>query len=334
MIAAIYARKSTDQGEVADDQKSVTRQVEHARTYAEAKGWQVDDAHVYVDDGVSGAEFANRPAFVRMMNALTPRPPFQRLVVMDESRLGREQVETSYALKQLVQAGVEVWCYLENRQRTLDSPTDKIMLSLAAFADELEREKARQRTADALQRKARKGYVCGGRVFGYDNHEVRGPDGTRSHVERRVNEEEAAVVRRIFELAAEGLGKKRIAVTLNDEGLPSPSAQQGRPKGWAPSSVGTVLHRELYRGMVVYNQTRKRDTWGQRKGRPKPRPSSEHIRVELPELRIVDEKLWEAVQARLEAARKTYLRHQNGRIWGRPPGGASGKYLQIGRAHV
>jgi DNA invertase Pin-like site-specific DNA recombinase len=61
MIAAVYARKSTEQTGVADDQKSVTRQIEHARAYATAKGWLVDPAHVYVDDGISGAEFANRP---------------------------------------------------------------------------------------------------------------------------------------------------------------------------------------------------------------------------------------------------------------------------------
>ena len=41
--------------------------------------------------------------------------------------------ETAYALKQLVQAGVRVFFYMENRERTLDSPTDKIMLSLTAF---------------------------------------------------------------------------------------------------------------------------------------------------------------------------------------------------------
>ena len=62
----------------------------------------------------------------------------------EESRLGREAIETAYALKQLVQAGVRVFFYLEDRERTLDSPTDKIMLSLTTFADELEREKARQ----------------------------------------------------------------------------------------------------------------------------------------------------------------------------------------------
>jgi DNA invertase Pin-like site-specific DNA recombinase len=72
MIAAIYARKSTEQNNVADEQKSVVRQVEHARQYAPSKGWIVDEAHVYVDDGISGGEFANRPGFLRLMNALKP----------------------------------------------------------------------------------------------------------------------------------------------------------------------------------------------------------------------------------------------------------------------
>jgi DNA invertase Pin-like site-specific DNA recombinase len=70
MIAAIYARKSTEQIGVADDQKSVARQIEHARAYAAARGWTVDEASVFIDDGISGAEFANRPGFLRLMNAL------------------------------------------------------------------------------------------------------------------------------------------------------------------------------------------------------------------------------------------------------------------------
>src|SRR5262245_29846976 len=103
------------------------------------------------------------------MNALKPRPPFQVLVMSEESRLGREAIETAYALKQLVTAGVRVFFYLEDRERTLDSPTDKVMLSLTAFADELERDKTRQRTYDALERKARALHVTGGCVYGYDN---------------------------------------------------------------------------------------------------------------------------------------------------------------------
>lgn len=194
MIAAIYARKSTDQAAVSDEQKSVARQVEHARAFAVARGWTIDEAHVYVDDGISGAEFDRRPAFLRLMNALKPRAPFQVLVMSEESRLGREAIETGYALKQLLSANVHVWFYLDARERTLDSPTDKLLMSVAAFADEVERDKARQRTYDAMSRKAKAGHVTGGRTFGYDNVDVIGPDGRRSHVVRQINDREAAVV--------------------------------------------------------------------------------------------------------------------------------------------
>ena len=172
ITAAVYCRKSTDKSAVADEAKSVTRQKEHATAYAVRHGWTVPEACIFVDDGISGAEFANRPGFVRLMASLKPRPPFQVLIMSEESRLGREAIETAYALKQLIQAGVRVFFYLEDRERTLDSPTDKIKLTLTAFADELEREKARQRTYDAMMRKAKAGYVTGGRVFGYDNVEI------------------------------------------------------------------------------------------------------------------------------------------------------------------
>jgi DNA invertase Pin-like site-specific DNA recombinase len=191
MTAAIYARKSTEQNGTADEQKSIARQVEHAHQYAQRKGWTVDESYVFVDDAISGAEFANRPGFLRLMNALTPRPPFQVLIMSAESRLGREAIETAYALKQLVTAGVRVFFYLEDRERTLDGPTDKIVLSLTAFADELEREKARLRVTDAMCRKARAGHVCGGQPFGYENVQVLGSDGQRSHVARRIVESEA-----------------------------------------------------------------------------------------------------------------------------------------------
>src|SRR5262249_52563828 len=159
-------------------------------------------------------------------------------------------IETAYALKRLIAAGVRVFFYLEDRERTLDSPTDKVLLSLTAFADELEREKARQRVTDTMVRKARAGHVTGGRLFGYDNVEVIGPDGRRSHVERRINDSEAAVIRRIFDLCAAGCGFTRITKTLNAERVPSPRAQRGRPTAWAPSSVREVLFRETYRGQI------------------------------------------------------------------------------------
>jgi site-specific DNA recombinase len=315
MICAIYARKSTEQTGVADEQRSVARQIEHARQYAARKGWTVSDEHVHADDGVSGAEFAARPGFVRLMNALKPRPPFQVLIMSEVSRLGREQIETAYALKQLSTAGVRCFGYLDDCELVMESATDKFLLSAVNFAAELEREKARQRVSDAMLRKARAGHVCGGTCFGYRNVEIAapGPDGRphRQFVRREIEPIEAATVRRIFELCAAGDGLKGITKRLNVEGAPAPRNNRGRPRAWAPSSVREVLYREWYRGLFTWNKTRTRDNWGRKQGKYADRPMSEWIRYESEDLRIVSDELWEAAHSQLSRRRENY------RIWTR-----------------
>jgi DNA invertase Pin-like site-specific DNA recombinase len=323
MSAAIYARKSTEQTGVSEDERSVTRQVDHARAYAERKGWTVAAEHIYVDDGVSGAEFLKRPGLLRLMNALKPRPPFAVLIMSEEARLGREQIETAYVLKQIIDAGVRVFFYLEDRERPLDTALDKVMLSLTNFAAEMEREKARQRTHDAMLRKARALHVTGGRVYGYDNLEVlseeAGPDGRRhrKYVIRRVNPKEAAVVRQIFTWSASGQGLTRIAKTLNAEGIAPPGRHT---RGWAPTAVREILRRELYHGVMVWNRTRKVHRGGTR--RQSKRPPSEWLRLPAPALRIMPEALWQAVEARLRQTGESYVRHaRTGRLGGRRSGG-------------
>src|SRR5262249_234140 len=156
--------------------------------------------------------------------------PFDVLIMSEESRLGREQIETSYVLKQLTDAGVRVFLYLDDRERTLDSAMDKVMLSLANFASAMERDKARHRTYDAMPRKAKALHVTGGKVYGYRN--VR----QGSAVKRAIHEPEAAIVRRIFELYASGTGMLTIAHRLNEEGVKPP-----RARGWAPSGIREML---------------------------------------------------------------------------------------------
>ncbi len=298
MIAAIYARKSTEQTGVSEEEKSVTRQIECARAYAVKRGWTVAEDHVCVDDGISGAEFVKRPGFIRLMNALKPRPPFQVLIMSEESRLGREQIETAYALKQIMDAGVRVFFYLEDRERTLDTAMDKVMLSLTNFAGEMERERAKQRTFDAMLRKAKAGHVTGGKVYGYDNQDVCSSDGRRLHVLRVVNQKEAAVVRRVFEMYAASLGITRIAKRLNGEGVPAP--RQG-PNGWAPSAVREMLHRPLYRGEIQWGEYQKVVRGGTMQRRR--REEKDWVRLEAPDLQIVPPDLWNAVHARLARAK-------------------------------
>ena len=338
MIAAIYARKSNEQNGMADSEKSVARQIEHARRYAVENGWLVDEAYVFEDDAVSGAEFANRPGLVKLLSSVAPhRTPFSILVVSDLDRIGREQIETAYVMKQLDQAGVRTFSYLEQKEIALDSPIATFMMQVSAFAAEIEREKARQRTKDALVHKARAGHVTGGRTFGYDNicltctHPI--PPGALkcckgAHVDRRINEGQAAVVVRIYTLFASGLGLKKIAKQLNSEQAAYPTpfrrvSDKAAPPihGWSTGTVRAILRRELYHGVFIWNKTRKRNKWGKidHDTRTSRRPTADWMRIPMPQLQIVPTELWARVQARRAEEETNALRAANGYMMGRTP---------------
>ncbi len=337
MIAAIYARKSTEQTGVSEDAKSVARQVAHAKVYAEKKGWTVPEELIFVDDGISGAEFGDRrPGLDRLLAQLKPRPPFRVLVISELSRLGRETFGVPALLKALDCAGVSVHCYLDGKAVSLDTPMDKLMIQVNGFSDEHHRVKTAERVHDTMTLKAHAGQVTGGRCFGYQNVDVLAPTPDahgrpiRLYVERRIDEAQAEVVRKMFRRYAEGQGFATIARALNDEGAPCPRPNAGHPTGWAPSSVRQVLLRHIYRGEIVWNQTKKRDKWGQRRQRR--RDESEWLRTPAEHLRIVSEDLWHAVQHRLRDVRASYLRGTGGLLMGRPLNGIESKYLLTGLA--
>ena len=91
---AIYARKSTDDSARTEDNRSTTRQVEHAKQFAKSKGWTVDDQYCYVDDNVSGSEFERRPGFARLLADLPKKgtAPFDVLVMSEDNVRGTSQI--------------------------------------------------------------------------------------------------------------------------------------------------------------------------------------------------------------------------------------------------
>jgi DNA invertase Pin-like site-specific DNA recombinase len=289
MTAAIYARKSTEQKGVADDAKSVTRQIENAKAFAVTRGWTVLDEHIYVDDGKSGAEFERRPGFMRLIASLQPRGPFQVLVVSEQKSLGREQFETGRYIKELAEAGVEIFEYQHGQSLTPRTWMEKVMSAFRSGADEAHVAQSSERVTEAHTRLHRAGHVTGGRVFGYRNEDVfRGVDvhgrPLRSHVERVIDEREAEIVRRIFELYDSGLGLKAIAKQLTREGADPPKPFRRTDglapvAGWAPSTIRSVLTRELYHGEGVWGKTKKKNAWF--KLAPHKRPESEWGIVKL-----------------------------------------------------
>ena len=148
----------------------------------------------------------------------------------------------------------------------------------------------------------RRGLHTGGRCYGYRSR--KDADGTRLEI----YEPEATIVRRIFHLYADGKSLKAVAKKLNAEGVQSPQPQQGRiSRSWCPSTIRTFLRNERYLGKVVWSRKHKvRDPkTGRRvfRGREGELP----IRgADRPELQIVPESLWLAVEERRELVKRVY----------------------------
>lgn len=294
MIAAIYARKSTEQHGRSDEEKSVTRQIENAHAFAATQGWSVAEDHIYADDAVSGADVRKLRAKQRLLDVIrSGAAPFQVLIMQKSDRLSRRDgADALVELKSIAKAGVQVWFYATRSPFAFGDFKSNVTSYLEAEFNAEFRRAIAEKTHEAMVRKAHAGHVTGGRIFGYDNVSVAG----HTHKEYRINEAQAAVVRRIFELCAGGAGLTRIAKMLNAERAVAP----GR-NGWAPSSVRDVLHRPLYRGELVYNRTKKRDADGEQ--RQHARPRSEWLTVQLPHARVVDDAVWMAAHARLSGIR-------------------------------
>jgi site-specific DNA recombinase len=153
------------------------------------------------------------------------------------------------------------------------------------------------KTRRGLRGRVEKGRSGGGLCYGYDVVRAADPD---DRGEREINPAEANVVRRIFRDYLSGQSSRTIAMTLNREGISGPQGKE-----WGPSTIhgnpkrGTgILNNELYIGRLIWNRLRymKDPDTGKRVSRPN--PESEWVVQEVPDLRIVDQDLWDAVKKR------------------------------------
>ncbi len=306
MRTAIYARRSTDEHQAA----SLEVQIGEATLYIERKGWSVAREHVYRDDAVSRAEFKRRPGLIAMLNA-AESGAFDAVVLRDESRLGGDMHRTGLVLQDLIEHGIHVFYYFDDEEVQLSGATDKMLVAVRSFAAELEREKISERTREHLLIKARRGLNVGGRVYGYENKEVRDSE-RRLHVNYELSPTEAPIVQEIFTRYARGDGLRLIIKDLNARQIPKARVGKRGTGSWSTSAVWSMLRNERYRGVLVWGRREKTYRRGTRvRLATDPR---DWVVAERPELRIVSDELWFAVQARIAETTK-----RTGRKGGRPP---------------
>jgi site-specific DNA recombinase len=295
---AIYARFSTEMQRAA----SLEDQVRNCRRFAAQLGWEVVEGHIYQDSALSGFGVEHRPAYQRLVaTALAANPPFAVILVDDLSRLSRDLVETLKLYRRLKRHGIELVAVADGIQTSHQMA--KLQITIKGLVNELYLDDLRDKTHRGLTGQALKGMSAGGRLFGYRTSRA---DGGAAWV---VFEPEAEIVRRIFRMYADGLSMKTIAVRLNDAGetFPAKATRRGAERrGWAVSTIHTILKNEKYLGRWVWNKTTfvKDPETGKRT--PMSRPKDDWVIDDRPDLAIVDPELWTRVEERLQAVRAAY----------------------------
>lgn len=290
MRAAIYSRYSTDR----QSESSIADQVRVCEDYAAKHGLTV--AARYADEGISGAAIGNRPAFNQLMSEANAGA-FDVILVVDLSRLSRSAGDLNKTIDRLVFSGIRLVGVSDGYDSSRRG--HKLQAGVHGITGESYREMIRYRTHEALTSRALSHHFAGGLAYGYRSI----PDGDRRRLE--IEPAEAEAVRWIFARYAEGWSLREIVYDLNAREVLSP-----RGGSWAVSALfgspakGTgILNNTLYAGRMVWNRSQwlKDPDTGTRKRRERDR--SEWIIQPVPELRIVDDATWTAVERRM-ASRK------------------------------
>ena len=287
ILAALYIRCSTEmQGETSPEQQ---RQL--AEKYALENNYEIIVS--FEDIGKSGISFEKRPGFSSLLKAVQSNPPFEAVLVLDESRWGRAGASSSIYYKELFKRTGNVDVVMVRTIAKTGNATFDTMLN--AFEGGLSHEESRTksiRTLDGCISAVRKGHSAGGIApYGYKRIAVNQHTQERRNLglikdkegipvlnakgllmfeQIRPKEEytvheigdsaEVEIVKKMFQWKAqEGYGYSKIAKKLNAEGCPCP--KRGRwnqsDRKWSVGAVRYILANPAYKGIDRYGRLKK-----------------------------------------------------------------------------
>jgi DNA invertase Pin-like site-specific DNA recombinase len=256
-------------------------------------GFAVESRTDYVDDGIGGDDFLTRAGLRQL---LTDAQRGDVIVCRDQSRLGRDAIEVTLVVRDLVRdRGCRLYYYVTGQEVQFANAIDQATTFIQGTGHQMELEAIRSRTREALRSRVRDGRIAGGSCYGF-RLERKSDSSGRKYTLAIVNDDEASIIRRIYAEYLDGRGLKQIAHRLNDEGVRAPSAGRRGSGSWAPGAVRTILLNARYRGVYFHGRIKKlRQSSGVSRVKADPR---DVIETEIPDWRIVDDATWFAVQAR------------------------------------
>jgi len=297
MKVAIYCRLSEEDRNKrmeTDDSGSIQNQKALLLQYAMEQGWEVYD--IYSDDDYAGAD-RKRPEFNRLIDDAKEKK-FQVILCKTQSRFTREmELVEKYIHGLFPMLGIRFVSVVDNADTA--NKGNKKARQINGLVNEWYLEDMSDSIKSVLINRRENGYHIGAfALYGY----MKDPD-AKGHL--IIDEEAACVVREVFTLFSQGMGKSAIARLLNDRGIPNPTEYK-RLKGlryqppktknstlWRYFAISDMLQNEMYIGNMVQG---KYGSISYKTKENKPRPKESWYRVENTHEPIIDRKLWDRVQ--------------------------------------
>lgn len=225
---AAYCRVSSDS---EDQLHSFAAQIRYYMDYSK-KHPQYKLVDIYADEGLTGTSMEKREELARLFRDCKSGK-VDRIIVKSVSRFARNTEELLTALRMLKGIGISV--YFEEQDIDTDKLNMEMIVTFPGMAAQQESESISGNVRWSYKKRMESGdFNCNYPAYGYKI--ING--------QMQVNEAEAAVVRQIFDLYLQGVGKQRIATLLNAEEVHS---RHGTDR-WCPSTIDYILNNERYMG--------------------------------------------------------------------------------------
>ena len=252
----LYIRLSREDENKTDVSESITNQKSLLLQYVKENNLRVYD--IYIDDGYSGTTF-DRPGFNRLINDIENKL-VNMVITKDMSRLGRDYIKTGYYLeKYFPEHNIRYIAITDNIDTYLNNSNNDIAPFKAIMNDYYAKDISKK-IKSSLRAKQKEGKWVGSRCpYGYDKD-----INNKNHLV--INEEQAKIVRYIFDLSLNGLTCFKIANKLTLENIKTPAQYYNfnwknnynmNMGKWHPKTIKDILTNRLYTGDLVQNRRSK-----------------------------------------------------------------------------